>query len=91
MTARLMEAGEAHRVVEARRVDEAVRAFACEVAALAPLTLQVTKETARRLHAARRLPPGADHDLIERCYISADFKEGVEAFVAKRAPVFRGV
>ena len=97
MTARLMEAEEAHRhgvvtrLADAAGFDDAVRAFAGEIAALAPLTLQVTKETAHRLQAARRLPPGADHDLIERCYTSADFKQGVEAFVARRAPVFRGV
>jgi enoyl-CoA hydratase/carnithine racemase len=42
----------------------------------------------RRLRAARRLPAGAGDDLIAACYESADFREGVEAFTARRKPVF---
>ena len=97
MTARLIDAEEAHRhgvvsrLAGAAGFDDAVRGFAGEIAALAPLTLQVTKEAARLLQAARRLPAGAGDALVARCYGSADFKEGVEAFVARRAPVFKGV
>jgi hypothetical protein len=40
----------------------------------------------RRVQAARRIEPVAGHDLITLCYTSADFREGVEAFLAKRAP-----
>jgi enoyl-CoA hydratase len=31
-----------------------------------------------------------DSDLIEMCYLSADFKEGVAAFLAKRRPQWTG-
>jgi enoyl-CoA hydratase/carnithine racemase len=44
----------------------------------------------RRLLAKRRLDEGTDRDLIELCYTSADFKEGVEAFLAKRKPKWQG-
>lgn len=60
----------------------------CErLVALAPITQSVSKEGLRRL-VARGLPDG--EDLIRRTYGSGDFREGVAAFVAKRAPVWRG-
>ena len=31
-----------------------------------------------------------DEDLILMCYQSADFREGMEAFLAKRPPVWQG-
>ena len=33
---------------------------------------------------ARGLPPGEDADIVEMCYTSADFREGVTAFLEKR-------
>jgi enoyl-CoA hydratase/carnithine racemase len=44
----------------------------------------------RRIAAQRRLAAGADRDLIELCYTSEDFKEGVRAFLEKRRPVWNG-
>jgi enoyl-CoA hydratase/carnithine racemase len=57
------------------------------VASHAPLTLRATKEALRRLRES--LPP--DEDLIRLCYASGDFREGIEAFLGKRAPVWRGM
>ncbi|MHA1527689.1 MAG: enoyl-CoA hydratase/isomerase family protein [Alphaproteobacteria bacterium] len=94
-TARLVGAEEAQAVGLVSEVLEdasAVMARAGELAQLlashAPLTLRVTKEGLRRL---REDGPGADdRDLIETAYMSADFKEGMEAFLAKRPPRWKG-
>ena len=60
-----------------------------EVASYAPLTLWATKQALRRVRD-RLIPEGADSDLIVACYMSRDFKEGVESFLAKRKPEWKG-
>jgi enoyl-CoA hydratase len=95
-TGRLAGAAEAQalglvsRIVPADDIAAAVRRLALEIAANAPLTLRVTKEMIRRVLAKRRLAHGDDADLVELCYTSADFREGVTAFLAKRKPNWRG-
>ena len=84
-------AGLVNRVVEAGPNCECVGHLATEIAANAPLTIRATKEMLRRRIAAhRRLPAGADHDLIELCYTSEDFRNAVAAFLEKRRPVWQG-
>ncbi len=92
-TARLLGAPEAQAaglVGEILPDRDALLSRATELANLiashAPLTLRATKEAVRRLRD--NLPP--DEDLIRLCYTSADFKEGMEAFLTKRPPVWRG-
>jgi enoyl-CoA hydratase/carnithine racemase len=92
-TARLLDAPGAHAaglISEILPDAEALAARAAELASLvashAPLTLRATKEAIRRLRDS--LPP--DEDLIRLCYASADFKEGMEAFLAKRPPAWQG-
>jgi len=96
MRARLMDAQEmlACGLVSEVTPDEEslparAQALADEVASLAPLTLWATKEALRRVRDTL-IPEGADSDLILACYTSQDFKEGVEAFLAKRKPVWTG-
>lgn len=60
-----------------------------EIADLAPLTLQTTKEALLRIRD-RQVPEGSDADLVLRCYLSNDFHEGIEAFLAKRKPNWKG-
>jgi enoyl-CoA hydratase/carnithine racemase len=65
-----------------QRAEELVR----QVASLAPLTLQATKEALYRL----RTKPEDGSDLVLMCYMSEDFREGMEAFLGKRKPVWKG-
>jgi enoyl-CoA hydratase len=65
------------------------QAIAETMARHAPITMQVTKEAMRRLQA--RLAEENIDDLIRHAYGSADFREGMDAFLAKRAPKWKGV
>ena len=92
--ARLMSADEAltagflHQIVPSADIEKTVKDIAQKVASHAPLTLWATKEAVRRLQAARALPDG--DDIVRKVYGSADFKEGVAAFVEKRSPKWTG-
>lgn len=101
-TARFISASEAHaaglvnEVVEPERLVERVTQLAEQIAANAPITIQVTKESVRRLLHARRSslmsagPDGKEENLALRAYLSDDFREGVRAFLEKRSPQWRG-
>lgn len=77
-------------VIDADQIEQAVRKLALELAENAPLTIRASKEMLRRIAEHRRLPGGSDHDLIEMCYLSEDFRSAVAAFVARRKPTFDG-
>jgi enoyl-CoA hydratase/carnithine racemase len=92
-TARLFSAAEALSaglVAEVLPDQPALEARATELAVLlaghAPLTMRATREALRRLRD--NLPP--DEDLIRLCYTSQDFREGMDAFLTKRPPVWQG-
>lgn len=80
--------GLVNEIVESEALEERVSALAEKIAGHAPITLQVTKESVRRVLHARR--PPRDTDLIVRAYMSDDFKEGVNAFLEKRKPDWQG-
>src|ERR1700694_5228359 len=67
-----------------RRADELART----VASQAPLTLRVTQEALRRIK--EKMSPTEDDDLILKCYLSNDFREGMDAFLNKRPPKWTG-
>jgi enoyl-CoA hydratase len=94
-TARLVDAAEAaslgllNEVVEdvaalQRRSDE----LATLIAGHAPLTINATKQALVRLQ--RRLSRDEGEDLILMCYMSQDFREGLDAFLNKRQPHWKG-
>ena len=65
------------------RADE----LAEQLGGMAPLTLRATKEAMRRNRDAAAVD---DKDLIALCYMSQDFKHGLEAFLAKEKPEWTG-
>jgi len=94
-TARLVEAPEAAAVGLLTEVVEdgaALKTRAAEVATLianhAPLTLNATKQALARL--THRLSREEGQDLILQCYMSQDFREGLDAFLSKRPPQWKG-
>lgn len=94
-TARLIEAPEAQAIGLVSEVlpdHAALQARAAElartIAGHAPLTLRATKEAMRRLREAARQVNG--DDLVEMCFTSNDFRNGVQAFLARRPAEWTG-
>jgi enoyl-CoA hydratase len=94
-TARLIDSAEARTIgllsevlpdyaALQKRADELART----VASQAPLTLRVTKEALRRIK--EKMTPEEDANLILACYMSRDFREGLDAFLNKRPPKWTG-
>jgi enoyl-CoA hydratase/carnithine racemase len=67
-----------------RRTDE----LATLIAGHAPLTLAATKQALARLR--NQLTREEGEDLILMCYMSRDFREGLDAFLGKRPPQWSG-
>jgi enoyl-CoA hydratase/carnithine racemase len=94
-TSRLLEADEALQIglVSELCDDHAAlmqrtHALAAQIAGYAPLTLRATKEILRRLRQVQ--PRIDDDDIVGKVYTSADFREGLDAFLTKRKPNWTG-
>jgi enoyl-CoA hydratase len=70
---------------------DAAMALAAKVAAQPPISVVMTKLTVNRLaHALDDLAGHMDIDQFALASLTEDYKEGVEAFLARRKPRFRG-
>jgi enoyl-CoA hydratase len=95
-TARLIEAKEAQEIglfseilPDAAALHARADELARTIAGHAPLTLRATKEAMHRI--GKKMGMGEEEkDLILMCYMSSDFREGMEAFLNKREPVWKG-
>jgi enoyl-CoA hydratase len=94
-TGRLIDAGEAHGIgllsevlADYTTLQTRANELARTVASQAPLTLRATKEALRRIK--EHISPEEDRDLILMCYMSHDFREGMDAFLNKRPPKWTG-
>jgi enoyl-CoA hydratase len=93
-TARFIEAEEGKaiglfsEIMPGEHLESRTLALAETIAGHAPLTLRSTKEAVRRILEHGR--PEEAQDLILMCYMSADFREGIAAFLEKRPPRWEG-
>ncbi len=94
LTARLIGADEAKSIGLISEIfsdEDGLMKGAAELAeqlsSMAPLTIFATKEAMRRNRIARQVE---DSDLITRCYLSDDFRNGMEAFLSKKKPDWTG-
>lgn len=94
LTGRLMSASEAHSaglvrsLVSAAEFDSVVDDLLAQVSRCAPLSVAAAKEFGRRLDD--QLAAVESADVYDHVYGSADFHEGVDAFLAHRSPVWSG-
>ncbi len=93
-TAERLPAAEALRVGLIERISDdclsAARAFAADMAALAPLSIAGAKLILNGSAVGPELDPAAAHVAIDRASESADYREGRQAFAEKRRPRFYG-
>ena len=81
--------GLVNRVVPDEDVEKEAYAMARRISDGAPLVNRWHKQFLERLSVAAQVPP-AEWDEGFACFDTADYKEGVAAFLAKRKPDFKG-
>jgi enoyl-CoA hydratase/carnithine racemase len=97
-TSRMMPAEEAlslgflTAIYDESEIYQKVMDTAVQISKNAPLTIQATKEALRRLdqYSQSNIPENTFDDVVSKVYGSKDFSEGVEAYLQKRHPIWRG-
>jgi enoyl-CoA hydratase/carnithine racemase len=94
LTGRLVDATEAYQrglatmVLPVEQLEGETIKIAAELSTRAPSTIMATKAMLLRLREHRRPAAAAADDILRACYGSADFQEGVAAFLEGRKPRF---
>lgn len=95
LTGRMVDASEAMRAGIAAAVfasdvlPQETSRLAAELSSRARSTVRATKAMMLRLRDCRRPPAGSADDILRECYGSAEFKEGVAAFLDGRRPTWK--
>ncbi|MEZ5499766.1 MAG: enoyl-CoA hydratase-related protein [Steroidobacteraceae bacterium] len=80
--------GLVHEVVAARQLERTVDSLACRIAEAAPQAIRGMKRIINLIGAGQRLESPETTSLYEQSFLSAEFQEGVAAFVGKRKAAF---
>jgi len=82
--------GLVNRVTSVGDLESTVRDYCARLTENAPLSLRGTKLSVDNLMKGPEREPGLVARITAECFDSADFKEGRQAFMEKRKPVWRG-
>ena len=86
-----LQIGLINRIIQTEELEETVRGIATTISNNAPLSVNASKVTIKEI---LKDESGRDmarlDEIAKECFDSADYKEGREAFMEKREPVFVG-
>ena len=82
--------GAVTKLTEPGEIAQSVADLVAAIASNAPRTIRAARAARSRLRLDPQTAGGEVAGLVADCYASADFREGVSAFLAKRPPKFTG-